>query len=278
MYRSLILCLLLLPLRISAQTMSFDPSRGLVEVDVMLNDSIPATFALDTGADWLMLGLDFAMQHRLLDSMPLRPAHIVGLAGQTRAARFELESLTLGGLRLQKVPAAVLDLWMLNSNNTIAPPDGVLGYELLHQYAVTIDPSDSTVTFSEHYEPREREIALPFCEQYHLVPITVTYADSLELVFILDLGSTHTLLSESVIATLDLSVSPGGNTVLRDCRLGGMAVDSLRVKQIDLAPYQQEIPRLRIDGILGWSFLQHYRVTIDYRASRAWLGETEIKR
>ncbi|HZR77803.1 MAG TPA: retroviral-like aspartic protease family protein [Chthoniobacterales bacterium] len=96
--------------------------------------------------------------------------------------------------------------------------------------------------------------------------------------FILDTGAGTSLLSEDLAKRLGLKIissregqSAGGKVSVslakvESISVGGIKLQDLDVGIVDLSQIARTIGA-NIDGDLGYNFLKHFRVTIDYRAS-----------
>jgi predicted aspartyl protease len=109
-----------------------------------------------------------------------------------------------------------------------------------------------------------------------VVPVTVGARGTYR--FLLDTGSTHTAVTETVASELGArpvartSMTAAGGTVeclvvsLARIAVGGMAVDGLTATVLPLASVT--MLGAGLDGVLGQDFLARFSYTIDYRASR----------
>ena len=94
--------------------------------------------------------------------------------------------------------------------------------------------------------------------------------------FILDTGAGTSLLSSELAKQLDMKVigskegqSAGGKVAVKLAKVDSLAVgetkiDDVDVGIVDLAQIGKAVGA-QIDGDLGYNFLKHFRVTIDYR-------------
>ena len=120
--------LLLAALNASAATLPFDPSRGLVEVEVEIDGRVKGKFGIDTGADRVYIDRPFAVRNGL----NLRPAtpqrEIVSVEGSAKAVPISINSLTVGDETSYGLKATAVDLGPLLKDTTSGYPDGLLGF------------------------------------------------------------------------------------------------------------------------------------------------------
>ncbi len=127
----------------------FEMHQDVMVVQVRINDKITARMLLDTGAS--SLALTRALANRLaLDLSKSKTVMVATAGGATTATRVMLDSVALGGARLEKVRAAVVEaMWL-------ADAEGLLGNSFLSRFEVTVDTANSRVVL----EPR-RERSSP---------------------------------------------------------------------------------------------------------------------
>ncbi len=111
-------------------------NAGHFFVDAVLNNNVHAFLVVDTGAPVVLLSSRF-IQLLDLNVNGAKTAEVAVLNGKYKAAEISLNSLQLGDIEAQDVPATVL----LESNNAIegAFKDGLLGLSFLNKYHFTLD-------------------------------------------------------------------------------------------------------------------------------------------
>jgi predicted aspartyl protease len=111
------------------------PSKPLVLVPVLVDDR-PYTFALDTGASTTVIAPEVARRCGVTGaSMP----SLTGGGGAIAAAAAVIPSLAIGGVRLSQVRVAVAEFLEMLSTATGARIDGIIGFNVLRRFRVTID-------------------------------------------------------------------------------------------------------------------------------------------
>jgi hypothetical protein len=126
---------------------SFQISRPspLIIVKGTVNNTVPANFIVDTGASLTMLSREVAKQAGVrLDG---KSAKAAGPDGSQMVTLATVRLLTLGAMQLKNVRVALMDFAGLNEAAKIKA-GGILGYNLLRRYCVTIDYSTRTIHFT----------------------------------------------------------------------------------------------------------------------------------
>lgn len=116
--------------------------KPLVLVPAFVNGRGPHTFVLDTGASATVLspGLAAALGIETTAAEPM-----TGAGGMLQATTGRIGSLTVGSAALQDVAVMVADFLAELGRVIGTPLDGVLGYNFLRQFRVTLDYPASTL-------------------------------------------------------------------------------------------------------------------------------------
>src|SRR5205809_7300844 len=107
-----------------------------------------------------------------------------------------------------------------------------------------------------------------------LLPVEVNGEGPFE--FILDTGAGTSLLSSELGKKLDIKIlgskegqSAGGAVSVALAKLSSLAVASVKLDDMDVGVVDlSQIAKtvgVKIDGDLGYNFLKHFRITLDYR-------------
>jgi predicted aspartyl protease len=121
------------------------PAKPLILVDVLANGEGPFSFAVDTGASRTMVHPDIAK--RL--SMPVVDAgHGTAGGGQIKLSSSRLGSLTVGHVTVKDHAVGVGDFLNLLSIMLGERLDGIVGYNFLRQFLVTIDYPRAALEFA----------------------------------------------------------------------------------------------------------------------------------
>jgi predicted aspartyl protease len=132
--------------------------------------------------------------------------------------------------------------------------------------ATTLSPSSAKVKF------RLAGRAQPLI----LLPVEVNGEGPFE--FILDTGAGTSLLSSELGQKLDIKIlgskesqSAGGAVSVSLAKLSSLAVASAKLDNVDVGlvdlSHIGKTVGAKIDGDLGYNFLKHFRITLDYRRS-----------
>ncbi|MCH9025330.1 MAG: retropepsin-like domain-containing protein, partial [candidate division Zixibacteria bacterium] len=112
---------------VAAESIPFSLKRGIPEIEVIINDSIKASFVIDTGADHIYIDKTFAEKHGLLSgrTRPMRPTR--GSKGSTEAKLFSVESLKFGDISLSDLSIVSIDLVSQIKDTFMGYTNGGLG-------------------------------------------------------------------------------------------------------------------------------------------------------
>ena len=129
----------------SAYTITLLHSQPLLVVEGKINGRGPLRFSIDTGASSTVITPGAARRVRLAN----RTNKIVkGVSASTVVPAFlvKIDFLEIGNLSVHNLDAAVMNLSTVN-RATHLNLDGILGYNFLCRYRVTIDYKIGTVKF-----------------------------------------------------------------------------------------------------------------------------------
>lgn len=253
----------------AAESIPFSLKRGIPEIEVVINDSIKATFAIDTGADHLYIDKTFAEKHGLLSgpTQPMRPTK--GAESITEAKLFNVESLEFGDRAISDLSMVAIDLVSQIKDTSKGSPDGVIGYYFLKDFNLELDYKKKRLRILSDYSEIsliERVEQVPFSSSRHLIIVEAKVNGSIAGNFILDTGSSYTILTPEFAALLGFSEKEDKVTVknfLLGHKILTANVKSL-VRNIDL--YRLRIgDNKTVDGILGTTFLVDRHFIIDYQ-------------
>ncbi len=267
---------------LAAAPIPFSLKRGVPEIEVIINDSVKASFVIDTGADHVYIDKTFARRHGLMQgrSIPMRPTR--GSKGRTQARLFTFEDFKVGDKSFSEFSAVAIDLASQIADTSHGYPDGVLGYSFLKNYTVSLNYVDSTVAFNGAGHllwtrnctggtPR-----ISFELKRHFIVLDTKFNDSIKVKTILDTGASYSLLSPSFAELLELK---GTSTVNEISIAGKLSESDIRVLVRDISTFTSAAKDDDIVGILGTSFLLGRRYDIDYSNKLIWVylqSEAEV--
>ncbi|MEW6051425.1 MAG: retropepsin-like aspartic protease [Candidatus Zixiibacteriota bacterium] len=248
----------------------FDPSRGLVIVEVTINGNITARFGLDTGADHLYIDKSFAEKYGLKGEAGAPERKVTGIDGSSEARTIALRSLEIADLPMMvSVPATMIDIAALSKEGKEDHPDGLIGQNILQQYFVTVDyPQKSIELRSDmpHSLAGKRYETIQFRQLRHLVLVDVSLNGDTTVPMILDYCASYTAVSEQLASKLHLTPDERNLVTLDSVQLGESARSAgVRAVVSNLDSFKKAAPQASFEGILGGTFLVDHTITIDYR-------------
>ena len=215
-----------------------------------------------------------------------------------------VNNLNIGGVKLYNVPIYIREFHVPNAKDDYSPllADGFLGLSVLTNFRLTLDYARRELLL-EHPsvpllpdDPASAASVVSFrTTNGGLVSAEVRLGGEATFNFLVDSGASTTVLSDTVIEKMnwqdkllpDLRVRVlGAAGVIEEVEL--MVVPSLTVH--DLEQRNVRTPVLDMNavnetagflqsGILGGSFLKHFRITFDFPRFRVWLSpQTEAVR
>jgi hypothetical protein len=252
-----------------ATPMPFDPQRGLVEVQVRLDGRVDGKFGLDTGADRLYIDKTFAKSNGFTFANATASREIVGLNGTDKSAAVSLRSLAIGDETLYNLAATAVDLDQLTLDRTNDHPDGLIGFDVLRRFYLTIDYQAHT---ADMYMAEPRFLSgrafetVPFRQFRHLIIVDATINNRLTKPMILDYCASYTTVSRRLADELELTPDARGLVTLSSVSLGS-AVTENQVPTVvqEMDQYRQTFPGADFEGIIGTSFLWRHKITVDYK-------------
>lgn len=254
-------------------------AQPLILVPVRVNDQGPFEFIFDTGAGTSLLTPELAQKVG---------AKIVGAkegqsaGGKVSVSLAQIQSLAVGGTRLEAVDVGVVDLSHIGK--TIgAKIDGDLGYNFLKHFQVTIDYRASEIHFDDPKRveyfgaPAQTEVPLRLANPAKPLILVDVYANGRgPFQFAIDTGTSTTAITPVLGQQLGLTASPSGRGTtggaevevsagtLQSFQVGAAKIAGMTVVVADFFAMLSEVIGTKLDGIVGYNFLRHYKVVIDY--------------
>lgn len=289
---SLLITLTLLPVALRAQapdlntrnnfakgdesSFPFEFRNGMVFVPVRLNGSKPLSFVLDTGSAKMFVDRTIA---RSLGLKRSGQGSVQGAgAGRIPVEFVQNVDLALPGLESTGYQFSTADLEPLRASLG-TKVDGILGYELLRRFVVTIDYEARTLTIMlpRAFHPVETAQALPiemrdkwpFVKGELVLPGPVTVQDK----FLIDSGSgdavDHPIVMK-VEARVPTQSGVGFGTAVEGATAQAMS--------FQLGRYTLPNPTVSCCGanddtgkLIGNDVLKYFTVTFDYPSARIWI-------
>jgi predicted aspartyl protease len=255
----------------------FDPERGLVEVEVVLDGRVQGTFGIDTGADGFYIDRDFALSNHLRLKEEPSQYSVVSIEGGSDVHAVSIRSLQIGHDRLFNLSAAAIDMSALNLDPAIEHPDGLLGHDILRRFYVTIDYPDQTMrleTMQPSFLRTDSYYSIPFKIYGHFIVVEVTFDEQTTVPMAVDYCASHTVITPELAERLDLSSDLGKIHTIPEMKLTREVVSTDVISAVsDLTSVLKLVPRSRIQGILGATFLHSHRLTVDYRRQMIYIHQ-----
>jgi hypothetical protein len=272
----------------------FDYRARHVWLQASVNGGPPQDFLFDTGASVTVLDSTWAAENgvRTAGRMQAAGAGAAGGAAFATLASLRVASARGDGIEIPNVKVATLDV-----NPAFEPllwrrMAGVIGYDVISRFVVTIDYDDSVLVLHDpatwRYTGREKP--LPMVMNGTVPALTAVLDGTEEALFRLDVGSSSTVdvhgpfarrhrLDTRMKRTLQVEgVGFGGSFSSTIGRLGSMS----------LGPYEWDDPIVSLShategafasedfaGNIGNRILERFRVTFDYARRHVYLEPGE---
>lgn len=253
---------------------------NLLFADALVDGKGPFRFVIDTGATQTVLSDRLAMQLGL-QSITSTLMHGVGGTGKVDSYIYRLNRLQLGDVVVKNIPVGTFADPMIAQ---IA--DGIIGTAMLADFAITVNYPQSRlelVRSSTSSGPAGSGAAnaIPVWCISNLLLLPVEVNGQHRGNFLIDTGAVTSVLSHGMAKQLGVTEdTPGAKLPVPIAGVGGSdgsvlvvpgvtlktPVESKRLDQV-VAINLQEISRMlqtEISGVLGYDFLQNYKLTLDY--------------
>lgn len=251
----------------------FDPSRGLVELPVTVNGLVSGKFGLDTGADRLYVDKTFATTNRLGTTKSTK-YEVRGIDGASSAEYIELGSLKFADESLYDIGATVVDLSALTKDAGNGTPDGLIGFDVLRRFYVTVDFPHHTINL-EQSQPdflsgnQYEEVPFELVKHYIMVDVIINGTTPARMM--LDYCASYTVITPELAERTGIGGEYGE---LESISAGSSAETShVKVAVVNHNNILKGSPNLDIDGILGATFLYPHVITVDYRRAKIYVHE-----
>jgi predicted aspartyl protease len=119
------------------------PGKPLILLETMVNGKGPYRFVLDTGASLTMISAELAKKLELKQD---KTQKAVGAGGSLEVHFGTLKSLAVGATQLESLKVGIMDLTSI-SKAIETDIDGIVGYNFLKNFRVSIDYPRQTVSF-----------------------------------------------------------------------------------------------------------------------------------
>ncbi len=102
--------------------------------------------------------------------------------------------------------------------------------------------------------------------------MNVTVDDSVEVPMFLDFCASHTVISPGLASRLGLDTTAAKTHLVRKMSIADLLeTEDVLVVVADLSRFQESMRQGRFEGIIGATFLDRYKLTIDYKSERIYI-------
>ncbi|MDX1939853.1 MAG: pepsin/retropepsin-like aspartic protease family protein [Saprospiraceae bacterium] len=247
--------------------------NGMIFVKASMN-SDTGNYMLDTGAPMLVINQKNVNEYNAVKAS--------GVAGEFVISTTKVNRFRWGGVEHRRIEAALVDLshFEASSQYSIA---GLIGYEMLKGYELFIDYGQKQLALLDPNKNQLLQASVPnqiiaFVLQNHL-PVVAVEIGGQTLHFALDTGAGANLIDEKYLNILpkesyrkgmgeelrgvDKNVRPVTATTIYNMQLGATDFNDMKFLFTDLS-HLESTAGLKIDGILGFSFFQQIKCSINY--------------
>jgi predicted aspartyl protease len=252
--------------------------QPLILVPVSVNGRGPFEFILDTGAGISILAPALA---ELLDVKERGSKQGQSAGGMVDIRLATVESLAIGRIQQEQVDVGILDLSHI-ARTIGGKIDGDIGYTFFKDFRLTINYRDLELSLVRPLRTPEFAEALAEASfrlagsAKPLILLEVKVNGQGPFQFALDTGTSTSAISASLARRLNLMSNPippvttgGAQIKVAAAEVESLAVDRavVRNRSVVVGDFLEMLSKAagaQLDGIIGYDFLRHYKVVIDY--------------
>ena len=241
-----------------------------------VNGKGPFDFVLDTGAAISIL------TEELADIVRVEGAEVkeaLGAAGQRIEVPLgRVDSISIGETRAEDVRVGIM-----KELPKCVGAQGVLGYNFLKGFILTIDYKSNLLTLASPRDKRSHDRSMQTYVPLRLarpdrpillVDVLVNAQETYQ--FILDTGASQTVVSPELAQRMgmggtkvDSIIGVGGATqssvgILKSLSIGEASLSKVTVIVADIFSALSQAVGTKFDGVLGFNFLSKFKIEIDY--------------
>jgi predicted aspartyl protease len=257
-------------------------AQPLILLPVRVNEEGPFAFILDTGAGTSLLAPELA-QKLGVQSTRSRDGQTAG--GKVSVAMAKVRSVSLGETALTDLEVGIVDLGHIG-RAVGAQIDGDLGYNFLRDFRLTLDYRRQELRLDDprrfdHVGAVFTEVPLRLAAPAKPLILVDSYINGRgPFPFAIDTGTSTSAISPELAAQFQLKTQPmgtvttGGSALdltmgtLESLQVGGARVPQVAVVIGPFLAMLSEAAQCELAGIIGYNFLRHYKVMIDYPNQR----------
>jgi hypothetical protein len=268
----------------------FDYRARHVWLKASVNGGPAENFLFDTGASVTVIDSGWAATHGLKTEgrMQAAGAGAAGGASFATLGSLRIASAAGDGVELKDVKVAVLDVDPSFEPMFWRSMAGVIGYDVISRFVVTLDYDDSVLVLHDPatFKYAGTDKPLPMIMNGTVPAVTGKLDDTDEGLFRLDVGSSSTVDVHAPFAKKTGLLNRMGKTTRFDgVGFGGsFSSDVGRLKSMSLGPYTWDDPVVTVShategafaseefaGNIGNRILERFEVTFDYERRQVYL-------
>ncbi|MFM8740598.1 MAG: retropepsin-like aspartic protease, partial [Cytophagales bacterium] len=270
--------------------------NNLAVVPVVLNNTLPLKFIVDTGVRTAIL--TEKIYSDILNLSYSRKYTISGAGGQKLVDAYLTNNVTfdMPGVHGQGHSMLVLDQDYLELKNSMGTEvHGILGYELFSRFVVTVNYETKRLILErpDKFKPRKSFQVLPITVEdtkpFIRVPLAMTDSAKLIAKLLVDSGASHGIFLE-IDSDSAVQVPKKNIDAVLGRGLGGIIIGKIgRVRQLSLGSYQlpnlianfpidyipkdstQENNKKHRNGSIGGDLLSRFTVVFDFPHEKIYL-------
>lgn len=276
----------IMPNGLKKVSIPFEIYNNLIVIDVLLNQSLPLKFVLDTGVRTTVL-----TEKSLTDILQLhydRKITIPGAGGEKLVDAYVVNnvSLNIGEIEGRGHALLVLETDLLQLKNYLGVNvHGILGYELFSRFVVDINYDEKKVTFyhPKYYKKKGKYVEIPITVEdtkpYMEANFILRGDEPIKGKFMLDTGASHTMLlderssDEIYVPEPFISTTLGrglaGNIYGQIARVDKMWVNKFSFEDIivtfpDAESYEVSQKSTFRNGTFGGGMMMRFHIIFDF--------------
>jgi hypothetical protein len=267
--------------------------NNLVVVPVMLNNSVPLKFILDTGVRSTIL-----IEKTYTDLLGVQYSRKITLYGVGNNKTVEAYVATNVSIELPGLDGAgqsmlVLEEDYLNLRNHLGTEvHGIIGYDVFSRFVVEINYQRNLLTLHKplFYKPRPRDKAIDLevydTKPYVQIPLQLNDTVGIQAKLMIDTGASHalvlhtdsheriTLPGQNIETKLGRGLAgeiEGHLARIDGVQLSDYALSDVIVSYPDDATYSDSLFVAERNGTIGGEMLRKFRVVIDFFGEKIYL-------
>jgi len=247
----------------------------LIVVEASLNNKGPFKFVVDTASSVTVVGQEAAKV------LGIHQNSNSAISGCCSSKMLAVGSMQVGSIHKSKVSIALGSLSRL-SEETGTRLDGIIGSPFMKDYQVVIDYPRREIAFEEPWREHRLPTKFRLVSDANFIVVETELNEKGPFNFLVDTGATKTVVTKQIGQMFGLggisygekkalSGSFAGTTMIlskvKSVQVGKAKSTDVEVGVHDLQPLSNGVGA-RLDGVLGYTFMKDYRVTINYLERR----------